>query len=60
MTATTSLAPTSLVETWLPVKSYFSKGPQLSSNVMVRAHVPDAHRLCQRPLDGRLRPGGVP
>jgi hypothetical protein len=54
MKATTSHPPTSLVE-----PSFF-KRPQRSSNVVVRARVLGAHGLCQRPLEGRLRPGGVP
>jgi hypothetical protein len=44
MMATTSHRATSLVETCLPVELYFSKGPQHSSNVMVRARMLDAHR----------------
>ena len=60
MKTTTSLLATSLVEACLPVESYFSKRPQLSSNVMVRARVLDAHRRCWRTLDGHVRPGGVP
>jgi hypothetical protein len=51
---------TSLVGPCLLVESAFFKGRQLSSNVMVRARVLGAHRLCQWPLAGRLRPGGVP
>ncbi len=62
MQATTSHSSTPLVETCLPVKSSFSKRLQRLSDV-VETHlvlVLDAHRPCQRPFDGRLRPGGVP
>jgi hypothetical protein len=57
MKATTSLPSTYLVETWLPVESYLFNKPQLSSDVVEtrRALVLDAHRRCQRPLDGHLR-----
>lgn len=54
------LLATSLVEACLPVESYFLKRPQLSSNVMARARVLDAHRRCWRTLDGHVRPGGAP
>jgi hypothetical protein len=62
MKAVTSRPSPSLVETCLPVASYLFYKPQLSSNVVETrlALVVDAHRPCQRPLDGRLRPGGVP
>ena len=62
MQATTSLPSAYLVETWLPVESYLFNKPQLSSDVVEtrRALVLDGHRRCQRPLDGHLRPGGVP
>ncbi len=51
MTATTSLPSTSLVETCLPIESYFSERPQRSSNVMVRARVLDAQAKRQSALD---------
>jgi hypothetical protein len=54
MKAATSLPSPSLVETCLPVVSYLFYKPQLSSNVVETcfALVLDAHRRCQRPLDG--------
>jgi hypothetical protein len=60
--ATPSLPAASRVETCPPVEPYFSDRPQRSRSVVETrlALVLDAHRLCQRPLDRRLRPGGVP
>jgi hypothetical protein len=62
MKAMTSLPSTPLVETCLPVESYFFNKRQLANNVVETrlALLLDAHRRCQRPLDDGLRPGGVP
>jgi hypothetical protein len=62
MKATTSLPATSLAETCLPGESSFSKRLQRLSDVVETrlVLVLDAHRPCQRPLDGCLARGGVP
>ena len=60
MKATTSLSVTPLVETSFPVKSDFSIGGPRPRDVTWHNGTADAHRLCQRQLDFRLRPGGVP
>jgi hypothetical protein len=60
MKAMALLPFSSLAVTCLPIKASLFKEPQRPCTVTVHARVPDIHRWCQRPLDGRLRPGGVP